>query len=223
MARRRKHRPAAAPRPADGRIENRVEIAPAWLEVARAHDGVLRGHPEPVFLAAAWIRDPGGTAFVARRTWRPPKISGPVPLRVEVDRGDTGFDHVIRHQEDARLVLLVIALEEDSGKGAAEIYAALQSADALRLWSPEARIPDPLTVGEIAVALPKTAQFAPAVHVVHGERDLRDDCRGDEWIGAALSVTPLARGGPHAHLRYHFVSSDAANDWTLGVKITAPE
>lgn len=179
------------------------------LEMARGHDGLLRGSPEPVVLLAAFHPD-GGPQAIARSIARfAPRgaypltaaPSAPVRLEGEVRAPPAG-------QGVLRVVLAAIALEEDGGGDVADAYAALGDGRALSVWSEESVDPTPIvSVTEAGVR---------RVHVLRDGADLRDRCRDDELIGAAVAVVG-ARGGHR--LRLPFVSGDGLNDWTALVDL----
>ncbi|MBI2394565.1 MAG: hypothetical protein HYV09_33655 [Deltaproteobacteria bacterium] len=186
------------------------------LEMARGHDGLLRGSPEPVVLLAAFRGSPapegpdGGPYAIARTIARfaprgaYPLTAAPIaPARLEGElRCPPAGQGVLR------VVLAAIALEEDGGRDVADAYAALGDGRALSVWSEESV--DPTPIGAVVEG------GVRRVHVLRDGVDLRDRCRDDELIGAVVAVV-TARG--RDRLRLPFVSEGGRNDWTALVDL----
>ena len=203
------------------RKRHRVRVRPRWVEMARGHDGLLRGHPEPVCVAAAWLVAGDEPTFLGRAVWRVPPLTGRFPLRVDFpdDAAASGaMMSPAASPPGARVAILVVALEEDAGTGVTTAYATLGAPDALRLWRADSRVPDPLSIGALARSLDPDDELAAPVSLLTDHGDLASRIDGDDYLAAALITRPL---GPkqRSDLRFHFVTDD--NDWTLVVDVRA--
>lgn len=180
------------------------------LEIAAGHDGLLRGKPEPVLLVAAlWV---GATA---RTLGRAVVRFGPIgryPCVAEPDR-PTSISG--RAPSDGRLVVLALALEEDTSTDVARVYGLLESVEPLSFWVSGADVPAPVPLSALPLAPRGAEPIALAVHVLEGARDLGDRCRGDALLGAWAAGVP-DDGGTH-ELRLRFRSADGKNDWTARI------
>lgn len=118
--------------------------------------------------------------------------------------------------EDARVVLVVLAVEEDSGRGLQTLYAELERGEVIVAWDESSRGVSPAYLSELTAA-GLAASVAHRIHLMFEDRDPSKDLRGDDWIGAGLVWAPLESGqGRH---RLHFVSPDGRNDWTAELEL----
>jgi hypothetical protein len=197
---------------------NRLEATLESVEFVRGHDGLLRGKPEPVVMVATYGVGGAGTCLVARALRRL-AVHEPYPSVTTITRVPERelFRADIPHDFE-RVVVLALAIEEDSGRDVESIYANLASAELLSAWSEGERLPEPLTLEELARAPLTSPPKAQGVHLIFDGCDLRERCSADDWIGASLAVLEHKGGGTNLW-RYHFVSSDKRNDWTALVRI----
>ncbi|WP_437509407.1 hypothetical protein [Sorangium sp. So ce1099] len=208
--------------PAARRVRSfRLRLDLTGLELASGHDGLLRGAPEPVLLLAAYLLFPAAPGAPAGLT--PPRPLGRTLVRfsqpagrfpaVLALRAPVAFSARARAREDDRILLLALAVEEDTGKEVERLYAHLADAKHLRLWDLEAPVPSPSTPAELIAAPYLREHATPArVGVLDERGDLRDTCRDDDFVGASAAVVSTARH--EDALRFHFVSADGRNDWT---------
>jgi len=173
-------------------------------DVAREHDGLLRGRADPAFIVAAFDTSGQRAQLVARRLLRvaitrSPGIA-PVEPAVEL-KGKL---------RDGRGLVVVIALEEDDGADVERLYASMSEPSRFCLWR-DAREPAPQTFHELASSL---EDWMPAkVGVLLDQVDLSKVCRVDGFVGAAAAAfTPAASG---REIRLQTSSDDGRNDWTL--------
>jgi hypothetical protein len=181
------------------------------LEVARGHDGFLRGKPDPALLVAAY-RSNGTTpaSLVARLSLRV-RLEGGIPCSVELGPRELRYD--ARFAASERLVVLVFAVEENSGEGLARLYAAFENPGQLLLYNSGESVPNPLTVDEWS----RPECRAPSAHpveVLFAGAALENISESDQFIAAsAFSVACQARADES--WRLPFVGRDERNDWTL--------
>ncbi|WP_433927287.1 hypothetical protein AB3662_29750 [Sorangium cellulosum] len=214
--------PPASAAPAARRVRAfRLRLDLTGLEIASGHDGLLRGAPEPVLLLAAYLLLPADPSAPAGLT--PPRPLGRTLVRFNAPQGrfptvvtlraPVAFKARARGREGDRILLLALAVEEDTGKEVERLYAHLADAKHLRLWDLEAGVPSPSTPAEL-IAAPYLREPATPVRVgvLDDGGDLRDTCRDDDFVGACAAIVSTARH--EDALRFHFVSADGRNDWT---------
>ncbi|WP_437722130.1 hypothetical protein [Sorangium sp. So ce861] len=220
--------PAPAAPPARRVRSFRLRLDITALELASGHDGLLRGAPEPVLLVAAYLLFPPDPGAPPPAPGAPAGLAPPRPLgrtlarfsapqgrfpAVLTLRGPLSFKARARARDDDRILLLVLAVEEDTGKEVERLYAHLADAKHLRLWDLDAPVPSPSTLAELIAAPYLQGHAAPArVGVLDDGGDLRDTCRGDDFVGASAALVSTARH--EDALRFHVVSADGRNDWT---------
>ncbi|MBI5490919.1 MAG: hypothetical protein HY905_26540 [Deltaproteobacteria bacterium] len=206
MAKRR-----AAPRSAtSGR---RITATLDAVELARGHDGFLRGKPEPALLFAAWSVGPASSRLLGRAA-RLLTVRGSFPCTTVPD--ETLLLRAASSPGHDRVALLVAALEVDAGTDVKWLYAALGDPDAVSVWSEDAAAPEPSAVAEAARAAPPAGASGP-VRLLRGRVNVEDSCRRDEWVGACLLVRPIGAGETEERLRV--VSADRRNDWTACLRL----
>lgn len=209
--RKRRTKALAVRRPGAFRIGLRIDE----LELARGHDGLLRGSPEPTLLLAVYRVDATTVTTHGRYLYR---FECPASLPAKVAPQESSNESiVVPFSEGARIVVLVLAVEEDSGQGLQALYAELENGDAVVAWLEPGGGDHPMHLPELTTdAL--VADAPHRIHLVFDDRDPSQQLSGDDWIGAALVWAPLETGrGRH---RLHFVSADARNDWTAELELT---
>ena len=218
----RKKRPAkkAAPSP--------VRVVLQRVEIKTGHDGLLRGKPEPVILLAAYAVDSpahptvgaSGTAIfigeaMARLHPRKPFPTQVAPLEdvaISVDLRQ------VRVPADAsHLLILAVALEEDSSADVQRLYKQLTSPDSLFLWDGTASIPLPIPLAGAARWTHHDALSTYSVHVMNGAVDVAEQCSGDTFVAAQAVVATRHSG--RQECRLHFVSADRRNDWVAWLQV----
>lgn len=184
--------------------ERRVRVAIEALEIARGHDGFLRGVPEPVIVAGLFAVTGRAARLAARAVWRF-ETPGELPCAVEPAE-PAAIDARVG---DAPSVLLALAVEDDGGGDVELLYAALERADALALWPRDGVVPGPLAIDELATE-PAAWRTPRRVELLLDGAHAAERCAGDDWVDAAALVLSPGRG----EHRIHLVSPDGRNDWT---------
>lgn len=183
------------------------------LDLAKGHDGFMRGKPEPVLITVGYGLHAGGIELLGRALRRP-EIRGAYPVSVATEAPELFRSSV--QLSCTRLALLTVALEEDDGKGVEQIYGALAEPQDLQLWRSDADVPAPVSLEQVE-DLSLSASSDLQVNLIWGQSDLRDLCQQDSWIGASLVVLPLARSRWSRLLR--FVDEEERNDWSARLEI----
>ncbi|MCH9682790.1 MAG: hypothetical protein K0V04_15245 [Deltaproteobacteria bacterium] len=116
-----------------------------------------------------------------------------------------------------RLLVLALAVEEDSGRGLATLFAQLESSDTMMAWTYATDVPVPTAVPELAAGDQLAPDLGHRIHIMMGDRDPSVRLDGDDWIDANLVWTQAARA--RRRYRLHFVSADERNDWTAELEL----
>ena len=185
------------------------------LEVARGHDGFLRGKPEPTLLVAAYRTNGPQPASLVGRLLVRAQLKSAIPCCV--DLGEQELHYSARFALTERIALLALAVEENSGKGVEALYAATEAPDQILVYdAPEAE-PVPRSLDEWARSEYR-APSAPPVEVLLGGECLAEVEGSDEYIAAcAFSVSTQTRS--EEVWRLPFIARDRRNDWTLVLRV----
>lgn len=184
------------------------------LELAKGYDGLLRGMPEPVLIVGLYRVGSAHARLVGRYLYRFERPGGfPTKVAPRV-RSDESL--ALTLPKNTRLAVLVVAVEEDSGRGLQALYAALEAGDAVVVWTDQGPAPEPVHLPELCARA--EAEGVPhRVQLLLGEHDPSRDLQGDDFIDANLLWT-AASVGRREH-RMHLVAADGRNDWTAIVQL----
>jgi hypothetical protein len=185
------------------------------LEIARGHDGLFRGKPDPVLVVGAYWFD-GAMVRTFGRSIHKFDVKKNAPTLVRADSEALPTCVLPRGGGDAYYVL-AIAIEENDADGVTALYGAVERPHQLSVSPLEKTEVDcfPLT------ALPRTREWSVpvAVQLLAGGGHASALCRSDTLVGAVAFWLP-ARVPAHASsYRLPFVSDDKTNDWTALVTI----
>lgn len=181
------------------------------LEIARGHDGLLRGRPEPTLLLGLGHVTSAGPKLLARNVVRFGTISAVPTTALPRETVRLTGDH---HGDPAAFFLLAIALEEDGGGDVAAIYGALEAPARWAVCPRGAHLLEPLDVGEGARTLgPHPVLVEPMIDGTHYAFD-SDDLVGAVYLG--MKSDEARRG----LVRLHFVSEGGENDWTARLMVS---
>jgi hypothetical protein len=193
-----------------------LRVLTSSLELAKGYDGLLRGLPEPTVIVGAWVVGPTRAQLVGRTLVRfacPKRFPGVVNTV-----GPVGVRADVAYGRPAQLVLLAVAIEEDSGTGVREVFAALERQSELTLIHTEDAMPH----GDTIAAFTRDAKdryLRPRPVDVHvGGADLSTLSDGDDLVGAAVCVLDFD-GRLNRTLRFHLRSEDGRNDWTVRLEV----
>jgi len=181
------------------------------LEVARGHDGFLRGKPEPALLVAAYRTNGVLPAALVGRLSVRAQVEGGMPCSVELGQRELRYD--ARFAASERLVVLVLAMEENGGEGVAALYAAFENPRQLLLYEARESIPSPRALEEWAQGECHAPSARPIELLLAGDA-LEKIADSDQFIAACAFSAPAHPRCDEAW-RLPFVGRDARNDWTL--------
>lgn len=208
-------KPDNQPRPKMVRVELRQ------VEFAAGHDGLLRGKPEPVILLFAYCVDyaaGGATSFLGSTVARLYPHKFPTLISVGKDgKIATDVRRVCAARETDGLLILALALEEDSSADVQRLYKRLAEPSSIFLWDSGAPIPAPVTIARATTWTDRRGAQVYSVHVMDGVVDLAEQCSGDTWVGAQAVITGYRQRD--SECRLHFVSADKRNDWSALIVI----
>jgi len=196
----------------------RIEIHK--LDIAKGHDGFLRGRPEPVVVFGVFLHAPSSLRLLDRKTCRfhrPHRFPG-----VASPQGALRFDLLLDYETPAVIVCAGFAIEEDSGLDVAEMAAALDRWQRLR-FEPVGDAPLPSgSLIEWADALLEHDAPRPFDVLIDNTPAL-ERFRHDDWIACSLYAFS-GQERRQSNRRMHFTSHDGRNDWslTLGVRLGSP-
>ena len=183
------------------------------LEIARGHDGFLRGPPDPVLIFGVYACF-GGEVVVIGRSLHRFRPRPPFPSSIAPD-GAPLPSAMVGTSATPRFVVLAIALEEDGGKDVQRLYGAVEHHRKIALWDIEHHDvdPTPITALDEGWGAPTAAELHFDAQAASG------GCSSDKWIGAvAWALRP--RPQPQSSLyRLPFLAPDRRNDWTAIVDI----
>ena len=185
-----------------------LELRLSGLDMARGHDGLLRGAPEPVVLFAVYAVAGKSAALLGRevvafeaKSRFPSFVAGTLSSAYNVANVE-------------RFVVLLAALEEDKGDDIQRAYGALEAVSRLHVWSHEHANPEPQALHELRVsgwAMPQRCELEDDTGPFSAS------CENDKWVGASAWVSDAKH--PSLDLRFHVRSEDRKNDWTVLLQV----
>lgn len=181
----------------------------AELSIAKGHDGLFRGSPEPVIVAGLFVTDarsPHGRTCL-RGLWQfaNPKV---IPSDVKV-LGAPALTGTASVDFSFTAILLVVALEQDSGAFVAEVLAAMDDISRWAVWSEADVIPHPLHLHELPPAM-MTQRVRLQLDGAFVDQCSHADDFIDARVIALTGADKLKRD-----FRLHFRSADGLNDWSV--------
>lgn len=192
-----------------------LRVAVKNLEIVRGYDGLFRGVPEPIVLLAAFLLDGESVRPLGRQLIRFAIPQNRFPCTV-ANLSIEALGAKSRAGQQAKILLLMLALEEDSGEDILRIYTHLAEAKHWRIWRLEDPVPSPMAVMELGAMPLPTLPYLCSVGVVDDGHELRDICKDDTLVGAGLVM--LGTGRWEDEFRIRFLSADERNDWTARVE-----
>ncbi len=192
-----------------------VDVRVLDLEVAKGHDGLLRGPPDPAICLGLFAVHERRATPLGRAVVRVRLTTKTGPERASVD-GEPPVRTKFTFPTGSSVVVVMVALEEDSGHAVRDVFAALGDVEDLCLWRPDRDVM-PLHVNTLDdVVAPAGA--AVGVDVAH-TADGRGAFVGDKWVGAGVVRLPVQDGRFERTVRFAVTAPDGKNEWTVGVGV----
>ncbi|HEY1960473.1 MAG TPA: hypothetical protein VGH28_32910 [Polyangiaceae bacterium] len=184
------------------------------LEIARGHDGLFRGGPDPVLLVGVYGAFGGVARLLGRTLHRFPSKTD-FPTEVTPDRAD--LPAVLVESGELHFVVLAIALEEDGGGDVQRIFGTLDHPEVIAIWSTDRSDVEPFAVGafphDVAHAVPN------AIEIVIDGQTASNACKSDKWIGARAWSLEARAPATSSLYRAPFLAPNRKNDWTAVLTI----
>ena len=187
------------------------------LEIARGHDGFLRGDPEPVLIVAAYLLQ-GPFVQVVGRSLHRFQAHSPFPSNATAKERGLPSCTIELETELPRWVVLAIALEDDGGEDVQRVFGAVEHHAMMSVWATDQPEVDPLALS----AIPEEPGWFPPrpVNVLLEGRPAAATCRSDKWIGAVCWTMRGRERPERGRYRLPFLAENRKNDWTALVDIT---
>jgi len=177
----RKRNTALAKRTAPQR-RVRVLLKAEAMEVVAGHDGFARGLPEPVAVVAAYYCSEQGTALVSRALV-PFAVEGRAPSWAQAIPRQQPAPSWFLAQPTGTVVVVAVAIEEDSGKDIQRIYASTDLADEMLIWPIDGAGAVPCALERMAELTVAETPIQVGLHTVDGAPV--DTVRRDDYVGTA--------------------------------------
>lgn len=198
-----------------GTLQLRVDIPS--LEVARGHDGFLRGRPEPVVVLGVYVAGTSSVQLIEREVFRF-EVATPFPS-VARKRAGRALECSVRYAGgEPASVFVAVALEQDGAGDVQRIYGQLEQCREISLYRSDSD-PEPASLTDLAAD--PTWRDPATVQLLVGGRVSRDECASDKFIGAVAWSLETGRLG--GLFRLHFLADDHRNDWTALAKVDHTE
>ena len=194
---------------------SRLRVRLEQLELAKGHDGFLRGKPEPVIVLGIFFVESRRARLLSREILHfevpehfPATVTRLSPL-LPAKR--------YPHSQGAHLVLLALAIEEDSGRDIRDFYAMLERVDDIDIWLADGSMRAPRSLHRLPVD-DRDWHRSQRVRVLLGGVEVAKSCRKDDWVDASLAVLATDRQRTTTR-RMHFMSKNQRNDWTAQIHV----
>ena len=181
------------------------------VEIARGHDGFLRGGPDPVLIAAIYAATQKELRLVGRSLH---KFESKTRFPTEVKPDHAELPAVVIQSETAPCFLfLAIMLEEDGGQDVQRLYGAVEHQSMLSAWAIERTEVDPATLATIVTT--PSFQAPTRVDLLLEGQPVANTCKSDKWIGAVCFALVARSPAARSLYRFPFLAPNRKNDWTL--------
>lgn len=187
------------------------------MELARGHDGLLRGGVEPRLLLAAFLMRDGHPTLLGRSLTAVGTVkSFPHLCEVREQAMQLGLP---RRNEPGTITLLCLVLEEDTGRDIEALFADVAMPARFVGYDDHAAVPAPATLASVLARPLTEPPHAEPIQLLRDGRPLEETLRHDDWIAA--SVIRLETPQQHSTSRWSVEarSHDRRNDWTLWLHI----
>jgi hypothetical protein len=185
------------------------------LEIARGHDGLFRGKPDPVLVVGTYWFD-GAMVRTFGRSIHRFDVHANAPTLSRPDSAAFPSCTLPAGGGDAFYVV-AIAIEENDADGVTSLYGAVERPQHLSVSPIEKTEVDCFPLA----ALPRSREWSipVSVQLLVGGGHASALCRSDTLVGAVVFWLPARPMAMASSYRLPFVSDDKKNDWTALVTI----
>ncbi len=194
-------------------MSSRLTVNLTSVLLTRGHDGLLRGKPEPVLLFAAYAVAGKYVALLSsiRHTFG---VRGPYPSTVDCKQ--QALFRAPLPDGVQRVLLLCLALEYDRGPDILALGDGLSVPEHWGVWATDSPVEVPFSLADLALLQPFRPPSAMTVNVRFMERDCRELCQQDDFVGGAVILLSPQRPTRDTW-RARMISADGRNDWTANL------
>lgn len=183
------------------------------LELARGHDGLLRGEPEPLVLVAIFGCGASHARLLDRRVVR---FRTPSDIPCTLAPRESVVMAPMLAEDDSSVLVLTIGIEVDGGEAVERLFGALERSERLAAWVVGDAVPDPRHLEDLAASAPARLRAERIELLLDGSPI--HHLGGDDVVGAAVtSLDASTRSLRDA--RFTMVSADERNDWTARARV----
>ena len=194
-----------------------LQVVIQTLELAKGFSGWFHRRVEPAVMLGCYAVSPRHIRPIGRCLARfHPKGDFPETTSPH-DPKTSAVTASITSDSPIQVVVLAIAVEIDGGQDLQRLYGALDNPEALSVWAKSSETPSPYALRELGTD-PSSWTYPTRCHLLVNGSDCAQAADSDKWIGAKAWVVTIADAGT-SHVRLHFQSADAANDWTAVVAV----
>jgi hypothetical protein len=187
------------------------------MELARGHDGLLRGGVEPRLLLAAFLMRSGKATLLGRSLTSVGTVTS-YPHLSYVDEQALWLG-LPRRSEPGAVSLLCLVLEEDSGRDIETLFGDLATPARFVGYDGHTDVPEPVPLAAMMARPSTQAPHAEPIQLLRDGRPLEDTLRHDDWIAASVIRLELAQVNTSTRWSVEARSHDRRNDWTLWLQI----
>jgi len=194
----------------------RVLLRPEAMEIVAGHDGLARGLPEPVAVVAAYYCNAEGTALVSRALV-PFAVEGKAPSWAQTIPRQQPAPSWFVAETSGTVVVVAVAIEEDSGKDIQRIYADSDLADELLIWPLDGGGAVPCALDRIAELSVAEAPIQVGLHTAGGAPS--DTVRSDDYVGTAAVWLATPTDLRTRDFALPIRSRDGRNHWIVNLSV----
>jgi quinol monooxygenase YgiN len=184
------------------------------VEFATATDGPLRGLPDPALVLAIYRLEDQKPALIGRLLWRI-TMAREAPYVVQPSEAILEVPCSIQHFP-AKVIVMVIGIEENGGHGVQEAYQRLEPADGTMLSKIHHDEATTCALAEFTSGEALPPQAVAVLPIVDGMA-LSDCMHNDAWVGASASLLELRPQRLEEVIQFHLCTDARLNDWRVTV------
>lgn len=185
------------------------------VEIEKGHDGLLRGGPDPAICLALCSARAETLSCLGRALVRAKAKTMGGPERIVIDDAER-VRVKFSVDQDVTMIVLMIALEEDNGRGVRAAFEMLGNPETMCVWRGERDVlPVPLT----ALAAHGVPYLEPVPVDIGAEGEDKNAFAGDKWVGAGLMQARFEEHRFERTLRFPVRADDGKNAWTVGLSL----